>query len=743
MPGIVAAMGASTPQRSGAPHDCRRVLAVGHLAGTHLFGAERSLLDVLDGFRAIGIDVVTAVPATDNTAYLAEIGARCSAVREFPVRAEWPRRPIAEATVEAIVALVREHQVDAVHVNTVVPVEAMIAANRCAVPAVVHAREIPFDDPEFWQWLGVAGPAEVIDPVLAHATHVIAPSIATAAVYPLMGATSLVPNVVDVHAFDEVAGERGRDPASPVRVALVGSTTARKGLLDFVAIARRLEPADAQFVVVGPVSDLLAHLQVTGELPPNVHVAGYAATPPDAMRQADIVLSLSNCQEAFGRTIVEAMAAGLPVVGFAQGGTPELIVDGGTGFLVAPGDLDGAVQRVAQLVADHALREAMGAAGRELVREHFSPAALAEALTVSYRSILPDRSAVQQAAGDRRIALPTANRTPFAEPFYVANRARNAHCTAVRFLDDRHLVTASLLGREVHLVRLDAQGDGTIVQSLTTTDGQHDVSIDLLDVALGERGTGLMVTANCEASSVSLYHVSPRGLRFERSLAVDAQAASYCHGTAFVPGRPGLLCAAVTTIAPRVQFLHLDGGRVPAPFVQEGWVPKNAAFAGELMVVASVARNVDQNPRTRHGAQVALVALDEECGRHRIIDTCELPGSSLDGCFVHDGTALITDQANDRVLVFDITGGMLRRLDDLLGFSFPHDVALSPPGDLLAVANYGPNELRIRRMPRATRMAGSPASPSTSSVRRPAGGRWSPRRLVRGRGWWRSGRPGR
>jgi glycosyltransferase involved in cell wall biosynthesis len=721
--------------RSAAqPRARRRVLVVGHAAGMQLYGAERSLLDVLDGFRTIGIDAVVAIPATANAAYLAELASRSVGVHQFPVPAGWPRRPIEETTVDAIVELIRDHQVDAVHVNTIVPVDALLAATRCGVPAVVHAREIPYDDPALWEGLGVAGPAELIEPVLALATHVIAASRATAAVYPLRGATSVVPNVFDASRFDQLE----RDTTRRVRIALIGGTTARKGLLDFVEIARRLEHhVDATFVVVGQASELVEKLLAAGGLPSNLEFVGYVPTPEDAIQQADVVVNLSNCREAFGRTIVEAMAAGLPVVGYARGGTPELIRDGETGYLVTPGDIDTAAERLSRLVGDPSLRSAMGAAGKEIALERFSPAALADALASSYRSILPSAAALEQSAGDIRIALPTGNRTEFHEPFYVGNRARLAHCTSVRFLDESHLVTASLLGRELYLVRVDlASGTGEVVQSIVTTAGERDVSVDLLDVD----GVGRVVTANCEASSVSLYRTNIDGLRYERSFAIDPATNPYCHGAAFVPGRPELVCAAITTVVPRVEFIDVEGGPRPPAFVQDGWLPKALAFVDGRLLVASVRRNVGQDPRMGHTAQVALVALDEGTGAHRILDTCELPGSSVDSCHAHSSSVYVSDQMNDAVLVFDIVDDRLCRRPDLLGFSFPHDAALSPSGTLLAVANYGPNEVRVRRLQPVTAPGGLSASPAGSAAARHGARRWSPPRLARGRGWSRSGR---
>lgn len=67
--------------------------------------------------------------------------------------------------------------------------------------------------------------------------------------------------------------------------------------------------------------------------------------------------------EAFGKTITEALACGLPVVATAVGGIPEQIVDGETGFLTPPGDSQTMALRIEQLLNDVTLRRSMGERG--------------------------------------------------------------------------------------------------------------------------------------------------------------------------------------------------------------------------------------------------------------------------------------------------------------------------------------------------------------------------------------------
>lgn len=95
-------------------------------------------------------------------------------------------------------------------------------------------------------------------------------------------------------------------------------------------------------------------------------------------READIFTQHSRRDEAtgqveaFGVAVVEAMAEGLPVVGTRSGGVVEIVVDGVTGTLVEPGDVEGQAAALLRLAADPELRRAMGVEGWLRARDHFS-----------------------------------------------------------------------------------------------------------------------------------------------------------------------------------------------------------------------------------------------------------------------------------------------------------------------------------------------------------------------------------
>lgn len=102
--------------------------------------------------------------------------------------------------------------------------------------------------------------------------------------------------------------------------------------------------------------------------------AGYVpnAQLPDLLAAADVFLMPTLCTEAFPLTVVEAMAAGLPVVASNIGGIPTAIEDGHTGLLVPTGRADALARAVERLIQDEPLRRSLAAAAREAAHSRFS-----------------------------------------------------------------------------------------------------------------------------------------------------------------------------------------------------------------------------------------------------------------------------------------------------------------------------------------------------------------------------------
>jgi glycosyltransferase involved in cell wall biosynthesis len=131
----------------------------------------------------------------------------------------------------------------------------------------------------------------------------------------------------------------------------------------------------AFFLLVGDGPDLPAYREraVGLGIADRVVFTGVISNPTaqGIFEASDVYCQPSLWQEASGLAVMEAMSFGLPVVASRIGGLPELVRDGLTGFLFAPGDSSAMAERLIELACDPALRRSMGEAGyADIVSDH-------------------------------------------------------------------------------------------------------------------------------------------------------------------------------------------------------------------------------------------------------------------------------------------------------------------------------------------------------------------------------------
>lgn len=168
-------------------------------------------------------------------------------------------------------------------------------------------------------------------------------------------------------------------PLSPVRddrpptIVCVAALRREKGHDVLVRAFRavKAQVPDARLVLVGGGQlepDITRAVQEMG-LAGSVQVTGLVADIWPYLAAAD-VFALASLSEAYGIAVVEAMAAGLPVVASAVGGIPELVAPGVTGELFPPGDADAMAAHLVALLTSPERRASMGAAARHAATAH-------------------------------------------------------------------------------------------------------------------------------------------------------------------------------------------------------------------------------------------------------------------------------------------------------------------------------------------------------------------------------------
>ena len=104
------------------------------------------------------------------------------------------------------------------------------------------------------------------------------------------------------------------------------------------------------------------------------------------------LLVLPSLYEGLPLSVLEAMAAGKPVVATSVGGTPEAVLDGETGFLVPSRDPTALVRAIQRLLTDARLRRKMGMAGRLRVQRNFSATQMVAGVTQTYEKLLDEQA---------------------------------------------------------------------------------------------------------------------------------------------------------------------------------------------------------------------------------------------------------------------------------------------------------------------------------------------------------------
>jgi L-malate glycosyltransferase len=181
---------------------------------------------------------------------------------------------------------------------------------------------------------------------------------------------AVVPNGLDVGRFTV---RRVRSPAR--RVVMVANLRPEKGhdvLIDAAShVLGRFPDARFELVGSGPEHRRLAALANERGVSHAVSFLGHCETVPEQLAGADVFV-LPSRSEALPNALLEAMAAGLPVVASAVGGILEVLEEGKTGLLVPAGDSRALADALIRLMGDTALAERLGAAARAHVETRYS-----------------------------------------------------------------------------------------------------------------------------------------------------------------------------------------------------------------------------------------------------------------------------------------------------------------------------------------------------------------------------------
>ncbi len=208
--------------------------------------------------------------------------------------------------------------------------------------------------------------------------------------------TLVIPNGIDTARFHPRSpdADRRRALGIPPGARVIGTIgrlaeIKRQDVLiaAFAGLADRFPEVHLLLVGDGPLEADLRALTAGLGLAERVHFAGYESQPERALWQMD-VFALTSRSEGMPVSILEAWAAGVPIVASNVGGIPELITDGQTGRLVPALDVSAATEALAGLLADPDQARSLAAAGSALVESSYSLTRMADSYQEQYRAVL-------------------------------------------------------------------------------------------------------------------------------------------------------------------------------------------------------------------------------------------------------------------------------------------------------------------------------------------------------------------
>jgi glycosyltransferase involved in cell wall biosynthesis len=364
-------------------------LTVVHISDSELFGGtEQIILELLETFGGRGWNCVLLRPQVQALSPLAE-RARSLGVEQYASQTlnGWSGL----ARLPHLIRQLRSIRPAVVHAHLTTPLGcrfSLIAAAVARVPAVVATAHLLIESSanrSAQQRVLVSA----VDRYIAVSKHV-ASRLRDGFGVP-SEKISTVLNGVRLARFDHLTPNGLRDQLTGGANVPVILTVARlhpqKGL-EFLLDAARQVP-DALFLVAGegPQRPALEQEARALGLGARVRFLGFRTDVPELLANCDLFV-LPSLFEGLPISVLEAMAAGKPVVATSVGGTDEAVVDGDTGLLVPPGDAPALATAIRQLIHDGALAERLGAAGRARVAAHFTAQTMVEQVATVYEEAL-------------------------------------------------------------------------------------------------------------------------------------------------------------------------------------------------------------------------------------------------------------------------------------------------------------------------------------------------------------------
>ncbi|QIK38748.1 glycosyltransferase [Caldichromatium japonicum] len=363
-------------------------------AGRHLYGGARQVLYLVQGLKARGHDNLLVCPLGS---VIAERAAPFAQVQALPLGGD-----LDVGLSRRLLALIKASQPDLIHLHSRRGADLWggLSGRLGQVPVVLTRR---VDNPE-QHWL-VPLKYRLYDRVIAISQGIYEVLLGCGVPQDKL---RVVRSAIDPAAPERVTAPRSSHPAQPAGasgprarlglaedalvIGMIAQLIPRKGHQVLLAALPELIRTFPRLQVLcfgqGPLSATLAQEISSRGLSRNVRLMGFHPDLPELLPAFDLLVHPA-LKEGLGIALLEAAAAGLPIVATRVGGIPEAVRHGVNGLLVPPEDPQALAAAIAELLQDRERRRIFGQAGQALVACEFSVEAMVEGNLAVYRELIP------------------------------------------------------------------------------------------------------------------------------------------------------------------------------------------------------------------------------------------------------------------------------------------------------------------------------------------------------------------
>jgi glycosyltransferase involved in cell wall biosynthesis len=371
------------------------MLTVAHIIKiTRVAGAENHLLTLISGLRTCPLNVHVVVLVEPDQ----PMDEFVRAAAPTPVHRVIIRHDLDVSVLPKIRRLLKQIRPDVVHTHLLhADLYGIPAARIAGVPAIITSRH---NDNAFRK----RAPLRLVNSALWHmadAGIAISDSIArfvvevegapAGKIYTIpysLSYTPMSPSEQQEHL--EVAMRTLEVEPDTLLVGMVCRLVEQKGVIyglqAFCKVTERFPNASLVIVGDGPLRDTLEATLMPLNLQKRVRFLGWREDAAQLMARFDLLL-VPSLWEGFGLVILEAMAQAVPTIASRVSAIPEIVVDGETGLLVPPRDVDALTDALVMLLSDHALRRHMGMMAQARLEEHFTAKHMIEQTAALYHQL--------------------------------------------------------------------------------------------------------------------------------------------------------------------------------------------------------------------------------------------------------------------------------------------------------------------------------------------------------------------